>query len=425
MVLIWPVAAQSVLSTDYTDCEIPSASTAYLVDGHSYLFITHNGGKSWLHHYTQRPLDFIDFPDTLVGYGSSPKGADLWKTTDGGISWSLLKTFPGTLMCNMVDELAGFHFTSVQQGFAWGIWGVQRTSDGGSSWSDISSQFSGNFPLIQMAFLDELNGLALTGWHVLVKTSDGGITWSNVTGYFSYPNYRLVKRGSAGYAMCGYKMPGQGRIESWVETAHTDGAMFSRTYYTPGFPSPEHTPTSLGFFSGKRGLALCRIDSTYFISRDSGQTWLKRKFPFEMIPVQCCLSETGYGFAVGEWGGARLARTTDFGETWRQIDMAGTPVNTGDVECPDVSALMQSYPNPVQPDQAYATVPFSLANAAHVRLVLYDMMGRVVRTLRDGYLPGGRYSDELDVRGLRSGAYVTALFSAGRQPIFRTMTIRR
>jgi hypothetical protein len=68
--------------------------------------------------------------------------------------------------------------------------------------------------------------------------------------------------------------------------------------------------------------------------------------------------------------------------------------------------LEPCYPNPFNPT---TTIPVNLARAAAVRLSLYDVRGRLVRTLHDGPLAAGQHLFSVDGRGMSSGTYVCRL----------------
>jgi hypothetical protein len=72
--------------------------------------------------------------------------------------------------------------------------------------------------------------------------------------------------------------------------------------------------------------------------------------------------------------------------------------------------LGASYPNPFNPA---ATIPVILAEDAVVRLAVYDLRGRLVRTLVDGPLAAGRQEIRFDGSGLPSGTYVCRLDGPG------------
>ena len=72
-------------------------------------------------------------------------------------------------------------------------------------------------------------------------------------------------------------------------------------------------------------------------------------------------------------------------------------------EIPEEYALGQNYPNPFNPA---TTIPFSLPEASHVKLVVYDMLGRVVDTVVDGQLSAGYHNAAFDATRYPSGTYV-------------------
>ena len=50
--------------------------------------------------------------------------------------------------------------------------------------------------------------------------------------------------------------------------------------------------------------------------------------------------------------------------------------------------MFSNYPNPFNPE---TWIPFQLHKDAHVRLTIYDVLGREVRRFDLGYLPAGYY----------------------------------
>jgi len=89
------------------------------------------------------------------------------------------------------------------------------------------------------------------------------------------------------------------------------------------------------------------------------------------------------------------------------LDPTGVPADDW-ADVPPVSALHQNVPNPFNPT---TTIAFDLARAGHVRLEVFDVGGRSVRTLMDAAMPAGRNHhvvwDGLDAAGARasSGVY--------------------
>ncbi|RJR29141.1 MAG: T9SS C-terminal target domain-containing protein [Candidatus Latescibacterota bacterium] len=110
------------------------------------------------------------------------------------------------------------------------------------------------------------------------------------------------------------------------------------------------------------------------------------------------------------------------------IDRAGrsTELGTADLTPAARFALEQNVPNPFNPS---TRLRFSLAEAGHVRLVVYDVLGRRVRTLLDRSLPADHYEIAWDGRnndGVRvaSGVYFCRLES-GKSKATRKMVLLR
>lgn len=90
----------------------------------------------------------------------------------------------------------------------------------------------------------------------------------------------------------------------------------------------------------------------------------------------------------------------------KQVDLDGSATFSKEIEValgvPDRFALGGAYPNPAE---ARATIPFDVSRRAHVRMVLYDVLGRRVATLVDGKRPPGRHLVRLEAGRLASGLY--------------------
>lgn len=63
-------------------------------------------------------------------------------------------------------------------------------------------------------------------------------------------------------------------------------------------------------------------------------------------------------------------------------------------------------PNPANPQ---ATVQYELYEAAHVKLDLYDVTGRKISTLVDGFVGAGTYAHTVTADNLATGVYFAVL----------------
>ncbi|MFT4603612.1 MAG: hypothetical protein ACI9W4_000327 [Rhodothermales bacterium] len=68
--------------------------------------------------------------------------------------------------------------------------------------------------------------------------------------------------------------------------------------------------------------------------------------------------------------------------------------------------LSQNYPNPFNP---VTTIQFALPEASEVQVVVFDILGRPVRTLIQGTMSAGNHEVQFDASGLPSGTYLYVL----------------
>ncbi len=91
---------------------------------------------------------------------------------------------------------------------------------------------------------------------------------------------------------------------------------------------------------------------------------------------------------------------------------------------PEIAAtfeLKQNYPNPFNPT---TQIPFELKEAANVTLKVYDLTGREVATLLNGYQSAGSHTVTFDGTSLASGTYLYKLDVNGNQ-FSRTMVLMK
>jgi agmatine deiminase len=86
------------------------------------------------------------------------------------------------------------------------------------------------------------------------------------------------------------------------------------------------------------------------------------------------------------------------------LDTTVTSVRGG--EQPLLFTLSQNYPNPFNPS---TTIGFQVTAYSHVRLSIYDLLGREVATLVNRQMEPGSYHAEWNATGVASGVYVIRL----------------
>ncbi len=88
-----------------------------------------------------------------------------------------------------------------------------------------------------------------------------------------------------------------------------------------------------------------------------------------------------------------------------------TTASVDDVQTkPEGFHLYQNYPNPFNPE---TTIQFSTGTNAVVSLRIFDLLGREVATLHNGFMPAGTHSVHWRPEGLASGSYLYRLQAGG------------
>lgn len=83
--------------------------------------------------------------------------------------------------------------------------------------------------------------------------------------------------------------------------------------------------------------------------------------------------------------------------------------------------LKQNYPNPFNPS---TTIKYSLPKAGSISLKIYDVEGRLVGTLADGFETAGEHSVIYDASALASGIYFYTLYANGFKNSKRMILIK-
>ncbi len=110
--------------------------------------------------------------------------------------------------------------------------------------------------------------------------------------------------------------------------------------------------------------------------------------------------------------------STGFGTVTVPLNMSKTgPV----ASAPAMIELEQNYPNPFNPS---TTIRYGVPVDGHVKLAVYDMMGREVSVLSDEAHQAGTYSVAFDAADQPSGMYIYRLTMDGVST-YRTMTLSK
>ena len=110
-------------------------------------------------------------------------------------------------------------------------------------------------------------------------------------------------------------------------------------------------------------------------------------------------------------GGGNLAKST-----------LGSPAgDAGNSIIPAEMALLQNYPNPFNPN---TTIAYNLPQGSGVNLKVYDITGRLVETLVQGYQPAGSYRVQFGNSQLSSGTYIYVLEAGSYRNVKRMVFLK-
>jgi len=82
---------------------------------------------------------------------------------------------------------------------------------------------------------------------------------------------------------------------------------------------------------------------------------------------------------------------------------------------------LTAYPNPFN---SSTTISFSLPKSGNVELKVYDIQGRVVNTLMNGWQNVGEQRVRFDGKALQSGVYVYRLIDGNQKSVGKMMLVK-
>ncbi len=264
----------------------------------------------------------IYFVNPSLGWCAGLNGL-IRKTTDGGLTWSEVYTDTAKKTLN------GIYFLDENNGYAVGNAAtILKTTDGGSTWNRITNiGISGDVNAVHFISVNEGWVVAdLTTGSAVFRTSDGGTSWTQVFSstnllynlYFAEGTHGVVSGKSCGDLY--YTSDGI----NWTQAAKP--SLGGITYSRSDLWGVTMVTSNIGYASGWGSSAVGLEPTMYFKTTDGGATWSympqdKSNWSYDNV-YKLWFKDSENGFAVG--GGSRtslVTRTTDGGQNWSPVSI--------------------------------------------------------------------------------------------------------
>ncbi len=308
----WVKQSPIPTSNQLYDVAFPTPTRGFICGIAHTLFETTDGGNTWIPRtltgqFSDNPYYRIYFVDQNLGFitgNSLVNFPDIWRTVNGGTSWSQVTSFPQGGSWRHVD------FVSSTVGFMGANGACVKTTDGGVTWT-LRSGYPNCPVMFSMDFRDQNVGLvggviASTGVQGIFKTTDGGATWS-------------------------LKFPQSANVVAWLDT-NTAIAVVGRDVYRSVnqgeswelyAPGPPTGLVSMAVVTPSLYVGVSSMGDIWR-STNGGQTWTlvmrgKGDLPDTWVVR---FRDALNGWVVGKYG--MIYKTTDGGLTWQQVSQ-GVP----------------------------------------------------------------------------------------------------
>jgi hypothetical protein len=318
---------------------------------------------------------------------------------------------------------------------------IQQTSDGGyilvgsgsQKISIIKTNASGDTLWTKHLIL--LAGLAGSAATSVQLTSDGGYI---VVGWAQAPfiiNIQLIKLDSGGttqwvksfgglnefsfsgsvqqtidggYIISGNYAPQGGGTQAYlIKTNDSGNVAWTRKYFSPGYnnaPALAQTFDGGYIVAGTTGPNQSLQDAFLLKTDANGDSVWARIFEGggQDVARSVVQSDDG-GYAFAGWTSSTGAGNLDLwlvkGDENGNVTGMEDPIPSG---IPSSFTLYQNYPNPFNPS---TTIAYTLKNAVHVRLTIFNLLGQEVMTLVNEVQSPGYHKAVFDAGSVATGVY--------------------
>jgi photosystem II stability/assembly factor-like uncharacterized protein len=440
----WFQQYSSIVNDAFICCYFPNDMTGWIAGGHqtqnkSYIFKTTDGGNSWVNQYydtNSKVIMKIWFSGLLNGWAAGV-GGKILATTNGGQTWTQQNS-------GITNDLTTIFFINANSGWAAGAAGVVlRTTTGGAIWSPYYSGTTQN--LEGMHFVSSLTGWAVGLNGTIIKTTDGGMNWTTKpSGSTKFLNSVCFVNYNTGWASGGdFYVSGSGQI---LRTTNGGDNWTAQSVPAVSWLADVHMLNAdVGWAVGRNGSVLNTINgglsaplaptlvfplnnainvpvnTTFRWSQvDNAQHYTIQVSTvpnFAVITDSITVDTNLYNIPNGKLTSAITyfwrvnARNTIGVGAWSTVwTFSTSPVGIMPVSntVPNAFKVYDAYPNPFNPS---TRIKFDVPKSSSVRILVYDMTGRQVDNLFEGYVSAGTFETVWKADKFNSGIYLIKFIS--------------
>jgi len=410
----------SNLNKKLNDVFFINSQTGWIVADSSKILRTTNSGVTWANQTLPfySPLYSVYFINENTGWAAGgywyfAHAGIVYKTTNGGTNWFINSHTSEVTDIHFINENTGFISYDNSGNFV-SAGGISKTTNGGVNWENTENYYE-DYVINSIDFNNSIGWAC--GYYsddtsndstIILKTTNYGSTWTkkyleNNYTWSDHPKQIFsIKENVWAVGKDSALLRSIDSGENWHETAIQTSRRFNTIYFTN---------VNTGWIAGSR-----YSDTTNILkSTNGGLNWfnLRNIYPDEINSITFVNENTGW--AVGGFyynGFGMILKTTTGGLTF---------ISSNENQIIENFHLEQSYPNPFNPT---TKIKFDLAKKSFIKLSIYDIQGKLVKTIVEGELTPGSYEREFDGKGVSSGIYFYKMEADNFTSTKRMMLVR-
>ncbi|MGB9697314.1 MAG: T9SS type A sorting domain-containing protein [Ignavibacteria bacterium] len=342
--------------------------------GTAYLFRSSDEGVNWSGY-----LGPIAYAWSLVqsngnifcGLAYTAQTPGVYISTNNGLNWSIT-----SLLNISIDAMTGSGSQVLASSMGQGK--IYSTTNNGLNWTTITTGLSGHLAISGNRIYCAGSGLRVT--------TNNGASWN-------------IIHNSGGISVVA--------DDSLVIFGTQDGDIYRSTNYGQTWTKTYSVSQAYVYSLYKYGSYIfAGTDSGFVVSTDGGLSFFNRNQNLGASRITAIMVYNNYVYvANGNYAAVPVA-------VWRRqlADVIG--IKSISSQVPSAYKLFQNYPNPFNPTTVFR---FDLPVSSHTKLIIYDVIGREIKTLVNDKLNPGTYEVQWDGSGYSSGVYFYRLVTEGYQ----------